>query len=999
MDGQVTVFFSNRLEPLFEHLKENLFAHSRDPFSERMLIVPSRPLESWVLKKLAEELKIACGLTSSFLQEGIDRLIAGLFVDPLGKGIGELGLFFRIYEESEALLQHYIAGKEKKRVSLARALSRLFARYGIYGEPKEGWQKELWQQVLGESSYPIKRLKALVPKNGPTPDLAVHLFSFSHIPGVYADILERVAKKVPVYIYHLSFCQEFWSDLQTQKELLKQRLTEKNLAFLEETFVDTHPLLAHLGKVGRSFARLVEERDWESREAYVTLEEKSQLQKLQADLLFLRRGEKHSQDHSIQLHRAPGRYREVEALYHTVLKLIEEEKINPGEILVMAPDIALYEPFIRAFFRGRLDYQILDLPLPVQSSVAKGLLQLLTLEEKRWSVPAFLALFGEPAFLKMQGWGEKEVETIQRWVSATKIRWGYDGDHRARLLKLNKPPQGSGTWKEGLERLFERLALPEERDLIDFKEAPLLGELASLLEELHDDLTPLVDGTLKTPAEWGLRLQELVERYLTKSDEELIAKIEAFFSLPCTVSLPFSALQPLFVGYLAEELTALHPTHLSAPRFCSMLPMRSIPADAICILGMEEGAFPRRAPFGSLDLLNKNPEVPSPADLDYNLFLESVIAARRFLILSTPGTTLSTAVHALMAHVTPLEVSHPSLPFDPSYFEGKESYDVENFQIASQTEASPTYFLPEFFIVHPKREAELPSGHHLVSVAELTRLVRYPLRHFLQKRVGLRFKDEEQESWLIERKERALLKKELLRKTHEEVREGPTWQRAFPQGPLEGLAHHHFALDVAETEKNLALCSLSKNELSTVQLLFGQRELVYEKGVWKTPPVVIEAGAATFHVVGKIEGVTKRGLYSGEKSDLNGVLAKWPAFLVLNCIEGLAHGELIGRDGKSKERFFDSAKELLLPLLRYRFVAEKEPSPLYPDWIEPFLKGDEELLAKKLEEGLRGRFGRVADPERSWALAANELPRAPVLMQRWGSVAQDLYGRLYDAWF
>ena len=60
--------------------------------------------------------------------------------------------------------------------------------------------------------------------------------------------------------------------------------------------------------------------------------------------------------------------------------------------------------------------------------------------------------------------------------------------------------------------------------------------------------------------------------------------------------------------------------------FCSLLPMRAIPFKVICLLGMDDGAFPRPTFPVSFDLISKNPR---PGDRstrhdDRYLFLEAI---------------------------------------------------------------------------------------------------------------------------------------------------------------------------------------------------------------------------------------------------------------------------------------------------------------------------------------------------------------------------------------
>lgn len=59
--------------------------------------------------------------------------------------------------------------------------------------------------------------------------------------------------------------------------------------------------------------------------------------------------------------------------------------------------------------------------------------------------------------------------------------------------------------------------------------------------------------------------------------------------------------------------------------FCEMLPMRSIPCKVICLIGMNEYSFPRKARPSGFDLMMKAPRMGdrSVSDDDRYLFLEN----------------------------------------------------------------------------------------------------------------------------------------------------------------------------------------------------------------------------------------------------------------------------------------------------------------------------------------------------------------------------------------
>src|SRR5262249_55546136 len=73
--------------------------------------------------------------------------------------------------------------------------------------------------------------------------------------------------------------------------------------------------------------------------------------------------------------------------------------------------------------------------------------------------------------------------------------------------------------------------------------------------------------------------------------------------------------------------------------FCKMLPMRSIPAKVIALLGMNGTAFPRTSRPLAFDLMAQSPRNGdrSLPDEDRYLFLEALLSAREHLHVSYVG--------------------------------------------------------------------------------------------------------------------------------------------------------------------------------------------------------------------------------------------------------------------------------------------------------------------------------------------------------------------------
>src|SRR5204862_4259234 len=92
-------------------------------------------------------------------------------------------------------------------------------------------------------------------------------------------------------------------------------------------------------------------------------------------------------------------------------------------------------------------------------------------------------------------------------------------------------------------------------------------------------------------------------------------------------------------AYLFERLQG-RPTranfrtgHLTV---CTLMPMRSVPHRVVCLLGLDDAAFPRKAPRDGDDLMLDDPHVGErdPRTEDRQLLLDALLAAEERLIIT-----------------------------------------------------------------------------------------------------------------------------------------------------------------------------------------------------------------------------------------------------------------------------------------------------------------------------------------------------------------------------
>src|SRR5690554_2098321 len=568
------------------------------------------------------------------------------------------------------------------------------------GEAPGDPQAALWRRVAGGTDHRARRidayLRGFAAPGAPLPaGLPKRLFAFA-ILNVSPDVLRVIATVARVGTLHLyvpSPSRDYWGDLQ------RVRGGDPDAAAGE------NPLLRAWGAAGRDFMAVlgtyevvhpdVEFRgDADPGEGGGALKG-SLLRRLQSDLFHRRPSPPlaptaedarvrlptlRRDDPSLQVHACHTRLRELQVLHDQLRALFEDPRfdppLQPRDVAVLAPDIDPYLPYLDAVFGGRgrgrneagfnqaIPYAIADASPLAGEPLADVFLRLLALPVARFGLVETLDLLASPPLAEAAQLDAAAFDRLHAWLHAAGARWGLDAAHRARL---DAPADDAYTWAFALDRLLLGHATGSDAPIISAS-----GQIIAPMPELEGSALDALDTLVRllrvlarharvldealTPDGWRERLLGLLDALLPQPPSSAVTRraldrlrtlIDDFAAdaRRAGVELPVPAgiVRAHFTAALSEADTRA-PLLTGGVSIARMVPMRLLPFRAICLLGMDDGEFPRRDPAGGLDRLTADlaggrrlPGDRSTRDDDRFLFLQLFAAAQDVFYVSYQG--------------------------------------------------------------------------------------------------------------------------------------------------------------------------------------------------------------------------------------------------------------------------------------------------------------------------------------------------------------------------
>lgn len=658
----------------------------------------------------------------------------------------------------------------RQRFRLAERLSTLFAQYLLYRRERVAqweagreshWQARLWRELRRRVPGPHRGttltllLAALRGDGAPARASEPHLlFGFNHLPPDHLELLEALAAKAPVHVFHPVPTFQLWGDLATERAIARS-------ADAESLHLDVgHPLVAALGGHAQTLAAYFESRSGEHgfgdaldgheppRDDRLGIVQHS-LRELDDEVSLDRAA---TGDASLRVHVCHTRLRELEALRDAILaRLVANPALRPRDIVVMAPDIDSYAALLPAVFgdpefAAWLPYQCADRSLQALHPLLACIDRLLALDSMRFGRDDLLDFLALPAVAWRFGADTDTIAAIAHWASAAGVAWGIDAHDRWSGADLDavESPRGDDlhTWQFALDRATAGYLCGSGDRLLDgvlplgdvgSSGAPALAVLAEATRSLRDWRDAL--GGHRTLAGWADAVRRLLLDGLfapAPDDQDAadaldrcrtaLAAIERGASIAGrSDSMSFAPMREALRSTLGGT-GAAQPFLGGGITVCGMVPARALPFAMVCVLGLNDGEFPRIDREQGLDLMQAPGEWHrgdrSQRDEDRYLFLEAILSAREALHLSFRGCSASTGeglepsapLAELMSWLDaatardrsstgagdrpprPWQIEHPLQPFAPRAFDGSLP-DVMAFD-ARQREAACVLLMP-----------------------------------------------------------------------------------------------------------------------------------------------------------------------------------------------------------------------------------------------------------------------------------------------------------------
>ena len=875
---------SNSLQVLLQQLCEEMTQETFSVFQPIYIVTQTDGMNNWLNYQIANQLGIAANIKFIKPNELVQSVYynAELINETATSRETITWYLFQSLADSSFIEQFPLVAKyyqakgadlPVKRIALAQKMADLFDQYIVYRpemirnwnkekfSEDEAWQFYLWNDIksnIGKNKIELNDELLLKLKDEQVQERIkqrfskVYFFGISLITSYHLQVLTAISSVIDISFLMINPAPgAYWFEDRSERHLAFLRRggnevlpTEGNtlllnwgkliqntfwLMFQNDDVINLYDELPTLEPTGNSLLQNIQRQ---------IINNETDIEKIFTQSLI--------EDDSIKINSCYTILREVESLYNFIIHLIHAKKqiILPGEILVMAADIDLYAPYIKAVFESaptKFYFTIADTSVMASDGVNAILDSLLQLTEKSFTAEQVVRLLDHK--LVQSQFGIHDIELIRQAIQAANIRFGIRNDTEDETFLVS--------WHYGLQRimygialgdeeLFESEAITESFFPVNIAEGAAREQLISFVHFVGL-LIKMLENRLgkKSVKDWVIYLQEIVSSFLAETVEEddeekqlLLLRLSGYGDLANDFT-ELVSFEVFLQNFSTADVGATREKKFIAGgiTFCSMIPMRSIPFKMVAMLGLNHDVFPRKDRPVSFDLMQikKKKGDRNIKDNDKHLFLETLLSAQEYFYISyigqqvttnvqLPASTLVDELVTYIARRCEASVNAQNIMVHQPLHSHSNKYASENgalYQFLGTTTSTKIKYLGD-----TNNEATI---HEELDIARFTNALLYPLKHYYNNVLGIYMRNDalglaETEDFELDTLQRWNLSRDLLHDQDIEAREWIKTSKKQGRLPLNNAGTFQAEKVVKEIETvKIIYQSLIENEINTAK--------------------------------------------------------------------------------------------------------------------------------------------------------------------------------------
>jgi len=1057
--------YSNLFENLLEKLKKKLFFDFLN--FKHFIFVPNKLMKNWLMKSFCDDNSIKVSFNVKFINfSNFLNFIQNELSFPKEKrflNFLELNLIInkKIYSYitkdnfKYANLKNYLMKNnkilEKRLLKICDELTNSFLNYTIFGnfqdlnkKKEKFWQASLFHDIFYVDNYslPFRDLKDLNIKG--IENNYFHFFSINYIPSLYFDFLDKYSN---VFHYINSPCKFYWEDIVSdyerhslKKYLIKDKKNFQRIDELDSYLKERNNFLANMEKLKRKYLSIISNYDdYYFFESFYENQKKTILSIFQNDILNLENRNPNNYaiikkiDSSFQIHVVNNKFREIQVLHSNILNILfENENLNLSDIHVIAPDINEYAPYIHMIFNDKqnpLNYKIADFSFTNSSNLISGIDNFFSLAKSRWEKFDIMNLLENPLFQKKNEISNDDLILLFELIEKANISFGIKKEHFSNLIKneMQLEAFSQKSFNKGLARILNGMVYLLKDDFtnsffpydfpVDQLEmsncSVLIDKFIKIIFSISKDLEIIEENKSLSLKEWRLYFKKIIKEYFLLDDSFIEKSVfNVFFNFLQDIKKIefrfeknkyfFETIYDLFKKYIGRSKINFNLNNEQAIYFSSFN-ISALPAKAIFIIGLDSEAL-KFYTKNSIDISNSI-DMPDENDLKRSLFLEAILSAREFLILSYYSTNnykidscivLQELIYYLdnsykISDKKPSEClikKHLDVSFDKEYF----ADNTINFSKIDFL-AAQSFYNTENKKIKDKEFGYVIEIPDVIDINNLRLLCKNPIKFYLNKGLEIYFKEEKKENeFNFSTLNKYIINQATFKYDIEDVLLTYEKKANVPLGIYYQIEKDKILSENENFLKNLSFLGIDKSEFITIEFNLNIKKVnQLEKNYFQFPAIELKTKNKNIKLIGTLQNVTKKGLLITSDDKLTNKVRAWVDILIYHYLDNFFSKQVIFfKSLKIRSFQIDDINKYLTNYLEYYFISLNEPSFMIKPLIEHILQKDQKSLSKAINR-IYEEKKLPLDIYTKWFLMHYKKPEAKQIIDKWSDFVHLLF--------